>query len=63
MWAVILGLSMNMPGTQRKLSLIAKSGRVGENPSTSGSSTGMADNTLPFLGQLDADSLVEQISA
>lgn len=52
-----------MPGTQRKLSLIAKSARLGENPSSSGSSTSMADNTLPTPGQLDADSLVERISA
>ena len=54
---------MNMPGTQRKLSLVTKSGRLGENPSSSGSSTSMTDNTPPFPGQLGTNSFVERISA
>lgn len=45
-----LGLSVNMPGTQRKLSLDTKSGRLGENPSSSGSSISTADNMPSFPG-------------
>lgn len=50
-----------MPGTQKKLNLVAKPGRREENPSSSSISS--ADVTPPLPDQLDADSLVERISA
>lgn len=52
-----------MPGTQRKLNLVAKSAKSGEVQSPPCSQANRVDNAPPLLGQVDADSLVERITA
>ena len=51
-----------MPGTQRKLNLIAKSAKSGEVQTPQSSQANMVDSAPPFLGQVDANSLVERIT-
>lgn len=52
-----------MPSTQKKLNLIAKSAKSAGNQSPQSSQDNMADDMRPFFGQVDADSLVERITA